>query len=104
MAEARQGLRLAHRQLRGHTRHNAVTGRQGEHLAQGQRQRLLQVPQTVPQTIAHHLVVQQRSPAALIARDALPDQRAVSPAQFGHVQVRHGAILREQYTLIAATG
>src|SRR5439155_24546508 len=81
----------------------AVTGRKGEHLAQCQRQRFLQVPQTVTQTIAHHLLVQKRPPAALIARDALPGQRPVTPAQFGHVQVSNGAVLREQCTLVAAT-
>ena len=100
---ALKGLHLEHRQLLSHTRHNAVTGRKREHLAQGQRQRFLQVPQTVPQTIAHHLVVQQRPPAALIAHDALPGQRPVTPAQFGHVQVSNGTVLREQCPLIAAT-
>jgi hypothetical protein len=39
-----QGLRLEPFKVLGHTRHQAVTGRKGEHFTQGQGHRFLQLP------------------------------------------------------------
>ena len=68
----RKGPLLERLHVLGHTRHHAVTGGKREYLAQGQGHRLWQIPQPVPQTIAHHVRVQKRPPAVLVARDALP--------------------------------
>src|SRR5262249_831860 len=47
--------------------------------------------------------IQHRPPAMFVARDALPGQRAIAPAQFGHTQVGNATILRDQFTLITPT-
>ena len=98
-----QGVRLAPCEGLGHTRHTAVTGRKGAPCTQRPCQRFWHVPSPVPQTLAQHLVVQQRPPAALRAGATLPGQRAVTPAPFGPGHVGKGAVRREPCALRAPT-
>ena len=98
----REGLGLEGLSLLSHRRDNAIARGHGQHLAQGRVHRLLQISQTQPKTVVHHLLVEKGPPAALVAADRLPLQIAVAFAQLGDPQVRNAALLRDQCAAVAA--
>src|SRR5712691_11170130 len=98
----REGLRLEGLSPLPHRRHDAMARGHGQHLAKGYVHRLLQISQTQPKTVVHHLLVEKGPPAALVTADRLPLQIAVAFAQLGDPQVRNAAILRDQCAAVAA--
>jgi hypothetical protein len=99
----RQGPRRERLQVRGHTRHQAVTGGQRASRAPGQGHRLWHSPQTVPHPRAPHVLGQKRPPAGRVARAAGPVSRPVAPTQWGHAPGGDAAGRRDQCPLLAPT-
>jgi hypothetical protein len=80
-----------------------IARRQRHHLAPRLLQPRLQGPQTQAQTIPPKVMIEQWTPAALIAPKGLPRECPGAPSQRGHPQVRTPPLRRQELSAIRAT-
>jgi len=99
----RDGGRLEGLTLLCQAEHDAMARRHRPHLPQGPVPAFGEVPSTEPETGAQDVLVEPRSPAAVVAFEGLPRPRIVAPPSLRDPQVWNPSRLGAQRPAIAAT-